>query len=298
MDCFAIKNKKAFMQNQIKIAHLALKSFLDSNEDFLWERAGLNHGFMDGGCKILADVLLEHIKPLFHDANLYFIKRAYIDGADHIATGIYINNELYLMDTNGIQTKSEFIDNFIGELSPIDASVPIEIGEFIEGSPIYNTTAESEFGMYDDLDLIRNKLALEITKTGLLKNFLLFAKKQNIRDIIEYKIERDDDDEGLFVSAHSLLECDVKGRSLCVGHLHVPDEAVSVFNTYRIGDIDVSEPYRRYGVATEMLDKASEHLQAKPIGANSYFSKDGEAFWDNYKTKQKDQEVDFVIKKI
>ena len=96
---------------------------------------------------------------------------------------------------------------------------------------------------------------------------------------ITYEVSRDEDDEGTFVMARDTTRKSVTGASLTIGHLHVPDDAVRG-NGYRIGDIDVSKDMRRQGIATEMVRKMSEHLNAKPTGAMSVFSDDGKAFFD------------------
>lgn len=102
-------------------------------------------------------------------------------------------------------------------------------------------------------------------------------------DQIYFRTDRDEDDEGTFVFAFTSSKKNLFDEDLCIGHLHVGDEYINhFFGRFYIEDIDVSNEFRRQGIATTMLNKMSEHLNASPVGASSVFSDDGKLFWNGY----------------
>lgn len=103
---------------------------------------------------------------------------------------------------------------------------------------------------------------------------------------IKFEVHRDDDDEGVFVSARDTNKKNDLGEPLDIAHLHVPDESVRSNGDFSIGDIYVSEDLRRQGIASTMVKLMCLELGGAPLGATSVFSDDGKSFFDAYKSAQ------------
>lgn len=272
------------MKDSFAVAGATIKAFCENDgADFLFSH-GLDHGFLDGGCKILADVVLDlMLESGISSAELFCLGRESAP-IDHILVRATHNDDIFFLDGNGIQNQQEIVSNLLDELSPLAADHTIKGFLFdTYDEDLVSEAEDSGFAFYWDLDVVRKDLKQRLISIGV--------KKELIKGTLHYKIERDDDDEGIFVSCFSSALKNVSGKDLCIGHMHVADEYISeCFNEFRVGDVHVCESHRRLGVASNMLDLISSHLNMKPIGASSFFSKDGEAFFEAYKQSKSEQE--------
>jgi len=177
-----------------------LKYFCEENgAQFLWEYGGLDHGFLDGGCKLLADVIMSIKESVLTDKNIFFVgrktnacERAIVD---HVAVGFWLENRWMYLDANGFQTESELIENLRDELSPSESNKDIVVDFFDEYNESFiETVRESGFALYEDLDLVRQELIKtlgDIGFTGTLKA----AEKQKekvsyFKNVQEYQIDK------------------------------------------------------------------------------------------------------------
>lgn len=260
-----------------------LKCFCDEEGyPFLNKHGGLDHGFLDGGCKLLADALLTAASDSLPNADIYWIGRSGQDTlVDHVAVSFVIDGTRMFLDANGLQDEVGFKQNLLDELKPHERNCRIEIGCFDEEDEVFmESVEESGFALYPDLDLVRKKLVVEFERIGFSKLLSVDTPEE-----IYYTIERDDDDEGTFSLAFSRQQKDDDGDDLCIAHLHVPDDEVRS-ESFGIGDIDVNPDRRREGIATALLDRMAAHLDLKPYGAASVFSKEGGAFWEGHRNKK------------
>lgn len=99
---------------------------------------------------------------------------------------------------------------------------------------------------------------------------------------VVYNIQRDEDDEGTFVFAHSKTMRLGDGSPYQIAHLHVPDGNVRS-NRWSAGDVQVDEDHRRRGIATHMYQIMTRELGASP-SPSGVLSPDGKALWSSGKT--------------
>lgn len=152
---------------KIREAGILLKNFCESEgAEFLYSH-GLDHGFLDGGCKILADVLMS-MDNVFPEKHICSIGRKGI--VDHAALCFMLNGNEYYMDANGLQTKKEVISNMADELCIQNKNNVICVSDFDElDEGFMDDLRDSCFSLYEDLDIVRTSLKAKLEEIGFLE---------------------------------------------------------------------------------------------------------------------------------
>ncbi|MDD4969779.1 MAG: hypothetical protein PHT07_10170 [Paludibacter sp.] len=151
-----------------------LKHFCEENgAQFLWDFGGLDHGFLDGGCKLLADVIMSIKESVLTDKNIFFVGRKSKNGeraiVDHVAVGFWLENLWMYLDANGLQTESELIENLRDELSLSERDKDIVVDFFDEHNESFmESVIESGFALYEELDLVRQELVKMLGDIGFI----------------------------------------------------------------------------------------------------------------------------------
>jgi hypothetical protein len=160
------------MKNSLLKSAQLLKTFCEES-DFLWEYGGLSHGFLDGGCMILSDVIMSINESVLEDKKIFFVGREWEERSkiivDHVAVGFIINGSRIFLDANGLQSEDELIENLRDELSPHDTS-NIIVDVFNEQDDEFmEDVMSSGFGLYEELDLVRNQLIQKLDEIGFIQ---------------------------------------------------------------------------------------------------------------------------------
>jgi ribosomal protein S18 acetylase RimI-like enzyme len=108
-----------------------------------------------------------------------------------------------------------------------------------------------------------------------MKTFKEFLIENN--SSIKYSV-RTMRDGSIFISASDPSRLNAKGQIMSVGHLHVPTERMYK-NTFSVGDVWISEQYRRQGVASKMYELAEKKLGMK-AEPSEWRSPEAIMFWN------------------
>lgn len=177
-----------------------LKRFCEEDgAKFLWEHGGLDHGFLDGGCKLLADVVVSIKESVLVDKNIFFVGRKTNTGdrviVDHVAVGFWLENRWMYLDANGLQTEDELIANLRDELSLSEREKDIVVDFFDEHDEVFmDVLRRSEFALYEDLDLVRQELMKTLGDIGFTDTLKVIEKpKEKINyfgNVREHQIKK------------------------------------------------------------------------------------------------------------
>lgn len=157
------------LKSKIQEAGDILKRFCEEDGyQFLWECGGLDHGFLDGGCKLLADAIMSIRGSTLADKSIFFVGRSDPDGSvDHVAVGFIVDSRMMYLDANGLQTEEELIQNLRNELNLSEQGREIEVDFFDEWDEDFMAKVEdSGFALYPDLDLVRKELVKKLEEIG------------------------------------------------------------------------------------------------------------------------------------
>lgn len=157
---------------KIQAAGDILKRFCEEEGyQFLWECGGLDHGFLDGGCKLLADAIMSIRGSILEDKNIFFVGRSDPGGSvDHVAVGFMMDSRMMYLDANGLQTEEELIENLRNELNLSERGRKIDVDFFDEWDEVFMEKVEdSGFALYPDLDLVRKDLIQKLHDIGFVQ---------------------------------------------------------------------------------------------------------------------------------
>lgn len=157
---------------KIQAAGDILKRFCEEEGyQFLWECGGLDHGFLDGGCKLLADAIMSIRGSILEDKNIFFVGRSDPGGSvDHVAVGFMMDSRMMYLDANGLQTEEELIENLRNELNLSERGRKIDVDFFDEWDEVFMEKVEdSGFALYPDLDLVRKELIKKLHDIGFVQ---------------------------------------------------------------------------------------------------------------------------------
>lgn len=157
---------------KIQAAGDILKRFCEEEGyQFLWECGGLDHGFLDGGCKLLADAIMSIRGSILEDKNIFFVGRSDPGGSvDHVAVGFMMGSRMMYLDANGLQTEEELIENLRNELNLSERGRKIDVDFFDEWDEVFMEKVEnSGFALYPDLDLVRKELIKKLHDIGFVQ---------------------------------------------------------------------------------------------------------------------------------
>lgn len=157
---------------KIQEASDILKRFCEEEGyQFLWECGGLDHGFLDGGCKLLADAIMSIRWSILKDKGIFFVGRSDPGGSvDHVAVGFMMDSGMMYLDANGLQTEEELIENLRSELNLSERGRKIEVDFFDEWDEVFMEKVEdSGFALYPDLDLVRKDLVKKLNEIGFIQ---------------------------------------------------------------------------------------------------------------------------------
>ena len=84
-------------------------------------------------------------------------------------------------------------------------------------------------------------------------------------------------DGSIYISAIDIEKLNDRGNPLSVAHLHVPTDRMYK-NTFSVGDVWVSDFYRRQGIATKMYELAEKKLNMK-AEPSEWRSPEANMFW-------------------
>lgn len=158
--------------SKIQEAGNILKHFCEEEGyQFLWEKGGLDHGFLDGGCKLLADAIMSVKESVLKDRNIFFVGRSAPGGSvDHVAVGFWVDDRWMFLDANGLQTENELIENLRNELNLSERMRKLEVDFFDEFDDDFMAKVEdSGFALYPDLDIIRKELVKKLHDIGFVR---------------------------------------------------------------------------------------------------------------------------------
>lgn len=158
--------------SKIQEAGDILKRFCEEDGyRFLWECGGLDHGFLDGGCKLLADAIMSIRGSVLVDKSIFFVGRSDPGGSvDHVAVGFIVDSRMMYLDANGLQTEEELIQNLRDELNLSERGRKIEVDFFDEWDEEFMAKVEgSGFALYPDLDLVRKELVKKLHEIGFVQ---------------------------------------------------------------------------------------------------------------------------------
>lgn len=144
---------------------------------------------------------------------------------------------------------------------------------------------------YEGFDVEENKRrslkwasldGVDKTRIGQRKHWddNVVPRLQESLENIKFKTQSDKEG-GLFVFAFDTTKQDQTGKPLTIAHLHIPEDRIYK-NSFSVGDVHVSDKYRRQGIASKMYEMVEKKLKMK-AEPSSVQTDDAKGFWRNKK---------------